>query len=422
MSPALLTHIINAAREILAFTQPADGLLSQFFRQHPKLGRQERAEIAETIFTLLRHLEKIEMWLQDAPARQLRLAVLGALQLRQGHRLAELTPHLTESEHTALARLAGLSGAFADTLNTAAELPQWLIDKLRTQFNDDEIRTLGQALNRSAPLDVRVNTLKARQDKVLQQLQDEGFQATATPYAPYGIRFADKPALQRHPLFLDGAIEIQDEGSQLLALLTGAKRNEMIVDFCAGAGGKTLAIGAMMQNSGRLYACDVSAKRLANLKPRLAKSGLGNVTTLAIDHENDARLKRLWGKCDAVLVDAPCSGLGTLRRSPDLKYRQSPKEVEKMTSLQASILRAAAPLVAVGGRLIYATCSILDEENTHQINHFLAEHPEFTLADAGEILHPYTKTPINGKMLQLTPSQHHTDGFFSAVLHKKDIT
>ncbi len=174
---------------------------------------------------------------------------------------------------------------------------------------------------------------------------------------------AGKPALNQLPLFINGGVEVQDEGSQLLCHLVAPKRGEMVVDFCAGAGGKTLALGAAMRSTGRLYAFDVSEKRLANLKPRLARSGLSNVHPVLIDSERDAKIKRLAGKIDRVLVDAPCSGLGTLRRNPDLKWRQSPESVLELTAKQAAILDSAARLVKGGGRVVYATCSVLEAEN-----------------------------------------------------------
>ena len=191
-------------------------------------------------------------------------------------------------------------------------------------------------MQQPAALDLRVNTLFATRDEVLQALQTECMEAQATPYSPIGIRLKDKPALTRHPLFLSGKIEIQDEGSQLLGYLLAPRRNEMVVDFCAGAGGKTLMLGAMMNSSGRLYAFDISEKRLANLKPRLKRSGLSNLHPQLIAHENDSKVKRLAGKIDRVLVDSPCSGLGTLRRSPDLKFRQSPQSLIELKHQQTA--------------------------------------------------------------------------------------
>jgi 16S rRNA (cytosine967-C5)-methyltransferase len=213
----------------------------------------------------------------------------------------------------------------------------------------------------------------------LAELHAAGLDAQATPYSPWGIRLKGKPSLAKVPAFVQGEVEVQDEGSQLLALLLDAKRGEMVVDFCAGAGGKTLAIGASMRNSGRLYAFDTSGHRLDALKPRLARSGLSNVHPVAIAHERDERIKRLAGKIDRVLVDAPCSGLGTLRRSPDLKWRQTPATVAAQAELQLAILHSAARLLKPGGRLVYATCSLLLEENEQIAEAFSAAHPEFAL-------------------------------------------
>jgi len=195
-----------------------------------------------------------------------------------------------------------------------------------------------------------------------------------------------KPALERHALFTGGHVEVQDEGSQLVTMLVDAHRHQMVVDFCAGAGGKTLALGAAMRSEGRLYAFDTSEKRLTNFKPRLKRSGLSNVHPQLIDSENDVRVKRLAGKIDRVLVDAPCSGSGTLRRNPDLKWRMGPDALPELTAKQASILRAAARLLKPGGRLVYATCSLLPEENETIIEDFLAQNPGWALLDAHDVL------------------------------------
>ncbi len=233
-----------------------------------------------------------------------------------------------------------------------------------------------------------------------------------------GIRLRDKIPLNRDALFTEGKVEVQDEGSQLLGLLLAPKRSDMVVDFCAGAGGKTLMLAALMRSQGRLYALDVSEKRLANLKPRLKRSGASNIQPTLIDNENDLKVKRLAGKIDRVLVDAPCSGLGTLRRNPDLKFRQSPESVAELTQKQAAILQAAARLVKPGGRLVYATCSVLPEENQHIVQAFLNAHPEFVLRPAGEVLAQQKVALEMGDYLELRPQLHQTDGFFAAVLER----
>ncbi|MBM3346600.1 MAG: RsmB/NOP family class I SAM-dependent RNA methyltransferase, partial [Betaproteobacteria bacterium] len=252
----------------------------------------------------------------------------------------------------------------------------------------------------------------------LQRLAEDGFQPQATPYSPSGIRLAGKPAINRHPLFLAGEIEVQDEGSQLLAWLVEPRRGEMVVDFCAGAGGKTLALGMLMRSTGRLYAFDVSARRLENLKPRLARSGLSNVHPQRIEGERDPRVQRLAGKIDRVLVDSPCSGLGTLRRNPDLKWRQTPASVEELRDRQAKVLASAAVLVKPGGRLVYATCSILASENRRIVDAFLQAQPQFVLRPAAEIL-PRQKIALDcSECLELWPTTHGTDAFFAAALER----
>jgi 16S rRNA (cytosine967-C5)-methyltransferase len=238
--------------------------------------------------------------------------------------------------------------------------------------------------------------------------------------SPHGIRLVDKPALQRHALFFDGSCVVQDEGSQILGFLVQPGRGELVVDFCAGAGGKTLHLGALMRSSGRLYAFDVVERRLARLRGRVARAGLSNVHPMLIAHERDARLKRLAGKADRVLVDAPCSGLGTLRRNPDLKWRQTPVAIAEMVARQQAILDAAAKLVRPGGRLVYATCSLLGEENDDIVDAFLVAHSEFAPLSAEEILSRQGISPGTGERLRLLPSVHGTDGFFAAVLERAE--
>ena len=420
MTPTQLTHTAAVLAQMLTFEQPADVVLSNYLRNHRKLGRNDRHEIAETAFAAIRHYQKIAAALRR-PAVQSRKAALAALILGRSVNISQIEDLLNnaDNEKEFLSSLKARKNEFSGCLNTAAELPEWLIAQLQKQLTDEQILAFGRSITQPAPLDVRVNTLNSKRDKAIAQLQTEYPQAIATPYAPHGIRFPNKPALNQHPLFLDGTIEVQDEGSQLLAQLVNAKRGEIIVDFCAGAGGKTLAIGAQMANKGRIYAFDVSEKRLANLKPRMTRAGLTNIHPEKIHSETDPRITRLAGKADRVLVDAPCSGLGTLRRNPDLKYRQSPESIAQLVRQQRSILQAASALVAPGGRLVYATCSVLPEENERQVEEFLRGNPQFSLLNAGEIL-AAQKIPLDtGKYLQLDSAAHQTDGFFAAVFQRK---
>lgn len=411
ITPLQLQHCAVVIQQLIRFERPADAVLSYHFRENPKLGSQDRHQIAETAFACLRRYHLLtELIGAHTSARKL---VLATLVRARGFQLRELADVLSGKEKDWIGELKAMSPEPSLVLDS--ELPAWVIEKLG-ETDDDAVRALGRGLMDAAPLDLRVNTIKMKREAVIEALQASGLEAEATPFSPLGVRLKGKPALNKHPLFLEGAVEVQDEGSQLLGFLLGARRGEMVVDFCAGAGGKTLHLGAMMANSGRLYAFDVSEKRLANLKPRLARSGLSNVHPQLIAHENDTRVKRLAGKADRVLVDAPCSGLGTLRRNPDLKFRQTPDSVDRLNATQASILASAARLVKVGGRLVYATCSLLPQENEAIVEAFLANHPGFELKPANEILAEQKIDLDTGNYLSLTPHKHNTDGFFAAVL------
>jgi len=419
---ALLDVCTELVRLTLKFDHPADAVVSHFFREHRGLGQRERATLAETVYTVLRkkllfdHLSP-----SGSGPKERRMAILGFHGPRDFLKSA-----LSEQEKRWLDQCDQIKPE--DLMERHRHnLPEWLVQPLKEQLGAG-FWPLVESLNQGAGLDLRVNTQLAKREAVQKELADAGIKSVPTPYSPWGLRIAGKPALNKLDAFTRGAIEVQDEGSQLLALLLDAHRGEMVVDFCAGAGGKTLAIGAAMRSTGRLYAFDTSAHRLDALKPRLARSGLSNVHPAAIAHERDERIKRLAGKIDRVLVDAPCSGLGTLRRNPDLKWRQSPKAVEEMTVKQAAILASAARLLKDGGRLVYATCSLLPQENEAIAEAFTAAHPDFEVLEAGAIL-TQLKVPgaerlchggENGlRYLRLWPHLHQTDGFFAAIWQKK---
>lgn len=418
MTPkALLGLCTNLLWEVMRFESPADAVVSSFFRRERALGTRERATLAETVYAVLRerlfwqHLARSG---SGTPER--RLAIL-AWRGNEAFLRGALSPEEVAWRTQALA-------VARDQLPAPLRhnLPAWLAERLQQEVGDD-FWPLVDALNQPAPLDLRVNALKGKRETAQAALQAAGIESTPTPYSPWGLRIAGKPALQKAETFVQGEVEVQDEGSQLLALLTEARRGEMVVDFCAGAGGKTLALGAMMRNTGRLYAFDVSAHRLDALKPRLARSGLSNVYPAGIAHERDERVKRLSGKIDRVLVDAPCSGLGTLRRNPDLKWRQSPEAVAELATKQAAILGSAARLLKPGGRLVYATCSLLREENEAIASAFGASNEAFEPLDATEVLERQGVAQagdlVRDGMLRLWPQRHHTDGFFAAVWQRR---
>jgi len=407
---------VEALRLIIPFTSPADAVVSHYFRENHKLGASDRAFIAEALFGVLRQMRVLSHICEPEPTpRRLLLAYLA----RSGRNMRELEPITREEDR---AWLVGVKAFKAETLSLAerAELPDWVVEELQATGREDaDILRLGQAMTRSAPLDLRTNQMKMKREAVCERLNADGFEVSETPLSPFGLRIAGKPAINRHPLFEQGAFEIQDEGSQLLGLLLAPKRGEMVADFCAGAGGKTLLLGMLMNSTGRLYAFDVSDKRLRNLKPRLARSGLSNVQPQRIDSENDTHVKRLAGKLDRVLVDAPCSGLGTLRRNPDLKFRQSAQGVDELNAKQTRILDAAAKMVKPGGRLVYATCSILPRENQLIVQSFLERHPQFELTPAAGLLAEQKIAVDTGDYLELRPDVHGCDGFFAAALTRK---
>ncbi|MDA7417928.1 RsmB/NOP family class I SAM-dependent RNA methyltransferase [Xenophilus arseniciresistens] len=415
---ALLDACATLVARVLKFDHPADAIVSRFFRENRQLGPRERATLAETAYGVLRKKLLYEHLARSGSGpRERRLAILGFHGPRDFLKSA-----LNEQERR---WLDACDGVKPEELMAPHRhnLPEWLAGPLQQQLGADFL-PLAESLMQPAPLDLRVNALSAKRDEVRAALKKEGVQAQPTPHSPWGLRAEGKPSVNRLALFTNGAIEVQDEGSQLLALLLDAKRGEMVVDFCAGAGGKTLAVGAAMRNTGRLYAFDTSAHRLDALKPRLARSGLSNVHPAAIAHERDERVKRLAGKIDRVLVDAPCSGLGTLRRNPDLKWRQTPEAVQELVQKQGAILQSAARLVKPGGRLIYATCSVLPEENEAIAEAFGAAHADFRPQRAADLLDGLKVADAqalcaggeDGRLyLRLWPHRHGTDGFFAAV-------
>ena len=414
---ALLEACAELVGLVLKLDHPADAVVSRYFRDHRQLGPRERATLAETVYAVLRRKLQFDHFAPSGSGpRERRMAILGFAGPRDFLKSA-----LSDTEKTWLDACDAVSEA--DLLERHRHnLPEWLVQPLKDQVGPD-FWPLAESLLRPAPLDLRVNALADKREDVRKELARAGIQAQPTPYSPWGLRLDDKPALTRLEAFTRGAIEVQDEGSQILAALLDAHRGEMVVDFCAGAGGKTLAIGACMRSTGRLYAFDTSAHRLDALKPRLARSGLSNVHPAAIAHERDDRIKRLAGKIDRVLVDAPCSGLGTLRRNPDLKWRQSPEAVREMATKQLAILRSAARMLKPGGRLVYATCSLLREENEAVAQAFGEQESGFQVLPAAQALAPLKLADpdalCSGDFLRLWPHRHATDGFFAAVWVRK---
>jgi 16S rRNA (cytosine967-C5)-methyltransferase len=411
LTPGLLARAAAALAGMLNFSRPADEALSLFFRRERDLGQTERAFIAEAAFAVLRRKRSLE-----AAAGSVEPPALLAAALLQVFGYSRRTlDGLVDQD---LAECVRRFNAADMPLAVRADLPDWLWQRLATEHGDDEALRIAQGLLNPAPLDLRVNLARTDREAVLEELARDGIEAAPTPFSPAGLRVAGKPAINRHRLFREGFIEVQDEGSQLLSWLVAPRRGEMVADYCAGAGGKTLALAMLMRASGRLYAIDVSARRLAALAPRAARAGVTSIHRMALESDNDPRAKRLAGKMDRVLVDAPCSGFGTLRRNPDLKWRHSPQAIAELAAKQARILESAARLVKPGGLLVYATCSILREENEAIADQFLAAKPGFKPLSCRELLAAQRIALNTEERLHLWAHVHGTDGFFAAAFER----
>lgn len=410
----LLGQASVALAGLLELAGPADEALSRYFREHRSLGRQDRAFIAEAVFAVLRRKRSLAGAAGSEEPRALLIAALVRVLGFSGRSLEEVL----KPDEFALVAKAKAFRLDHQPPAVRADLPDWLWERLAADLGEPEAMRLAQAMLNPAPLDLRVNLARIDREAALERLQADGLAGEPTPYSPAGIRIAGKPAINRHPLFAEGLVEVQDEGSQLLAWLLAPRRGEMVTDYCAGAGGKTLALAMLMRGSGRLYAMDVSSRRLAALSPRAARAGVTSIHPIALSGDNDARVKRLAGKIDRVLVDAPCSGFGTLRRNPDLKWRHDARAVDELAAKQARILESAARLVKPGGRLVYATCSLLRQENDAVADAFAARHAEFTALSCAELLKGQRIALDTGERLRLSPPLHGTDGFFAAAFQR----
>lgn len=415
---------VELLAQVLAGREPADAAIDRYFRAHRKMGSHDRAFAAEHVYACLRHRRLLEhyvrlAWPDDAtdPAR-----LVAACLMRYGGWSARALGHAGFDGAERLARVLRAEDPAMLPLALRASLPDWLDEGLRARHGEAEAERIALALLEPAPVDLRTNTLRTTREALREALAALDCASEPTPYSPEGLRRAERRPLFHTQPFRDGWFELQDEGSQLVTRVLDPRPGERVVDFCAGSGGKTLHASALMENRGTLYAFDVSERRLGRMRPRLARAGSDNVRVLALRDEHDPRLRRHRGTMDAVLVDAPCTGSGTLRRNPDMKWRAW--DFAALHAQQASILRSAAALVRPGGRLVYATCSLLVAENEEIVDAFLAAEPDLAPARAADalaargIVVPGAETPHGH--LQLLPHRHGTDGFFAALLVRTD--
>jgi 16S rRNA (cytosine967-C5)-methyltransferase len=431
MTPAArLSAAIEVFAEIEARRRPAADVLKDWGLSHRFAGSSDRSAIAGLVYDSLRR-KASSAWLMGEPSP--RAAVIGMLHRERGLNVAAIEAlcsgarfapsPLTDAEKSALAsdNLAAAPAA------VAGDYPDWLDPHLTRVFGSERAAE-GAALATRAPLDMRANTLKAERDDVLPKLEHLG--AEATRWSPIGLRVrlsadAKSPAIHAEPLFRKGAIEIQDEGSQLAALLAGVKPGEQVIDLAAGAGGKTLALAAAMENRGQIYAADIDKRQLAPIHERIARAGAHNIQVRTPRGEADV-LADLAARADLVVIDAPCTGTGAWRRNPDAKWRIRPGALTERVKQQAMLLDRAAPLTKAGGRIAYITCSVLEEENGDQVKAFTGRYPDFSVEKPmdvarvlGERSYLFCQAAlISGEGLLMTPRRTDTDGFFVSLLRR----
>jgi len=426
---ARLQATLELLSDVEGSPRPVDAVTSGWIRGQRQLDDADRGAILELLYALLRHRARLGWWLarlgQDESARNRLLAWLTLGEGKTPEQIARLfdgahfgPAAVTNPEATLLDGLRGGKMDHEDMPDDARlDCPTWAVPPLLRRFGPAFGTEMAATLV-PPPLDFRVNPIKGARKDMLRDLNAMGLRAEPTKLSPLGIRVRERLSLSRLPGLKTGEIEIQDEGSQLVALLVGAGPGDRVVDFCAGAGGKTLALAAQMKNKGHVVACDVNEARLKRCAERMRRAGLHNVETRVLASETDRWVKRHKGGYDRVLIDAPCSGTGTWRRNPDARWRAPELGLENLVALQSRILASAARLVKPGGRVVYATCSMLCEENEDQVAKFLSAHPAFRLVPLVEAA-PELVGSAHPDHLSLTPARHETDGFFAAVLQRE---
>jgi 16S rRNA (cytosine967-C5)-methyltransferase len=431
MTPsARLSAAIEVIADIDARRQPAGDVLKDWGLARRFAGSSDRAAIAGLVYDALRRKASSAWLMGEATPRA---ALIGMLRRERGLGVVDIEAlcsgarfapaPLSELEKAALASDA-LAGAPA---HVQGDYPDWLEPHFARAFGDERIAE-GAALATRAPLDLRVNTLAAEREEVLPQLAH--LNAELARWSPVGLRIrlsadAKSPAIHAEPAFRKGVIEIQDEGSQLAALFAAAKPGEQVVDLCAGAGGKTLALAAAMENRGQIYATDTDKRRLVPIHERIERAGARNIQVRTPRGAADV-LADLTGRADLVLIDAPCTGTGTWRRSPDAKWRTRPGALAERVKQQEAALERAAALVKPDGRIAYITCSVLTEENGDQVRHFVGRNPDFSVEKPANMINILGERAflfaraalISDEGLLMTPRRTDTDGFYLSLLRR----
>ena len=430
---SLIGHTHEILTAILTTGKPADGLMDPFFRSHAYLGSRDRRFIAEQAYGLLRHLRRCQhdadygvRDFQGAISTPDHLYLLLAVHLAgQSYDREQLDAALqtkigdrglSHFLHKFLPRIgtAPMPYTGAERIGIQYSFPNWMVRTLIDEYGEQEAELLCAALNEPAPLQLRVNTLKTDVARCRERLAAEGVDTMPTKLSPFGLTVSKRINIFSSAAFREGWFEVQDEGSQMLPLLIDPKPSVKLLDACAGAGGKTLEFSVLMDNRGEILASDVRQFRLEELRKRARRAGAHNIRVRAVDDLHD--LAADWtGGFDVVLVDAPCSGLGTIRRNPGMKWTVTEQTVREIAEKQRSILQAASVLLAAGGVLAYATCTVLRSENEAQIEGFLAEHSDFERSPSPKAGEMRSRRP--GEYV-LLPHVHGTDGFFCALMRK----
>ena len=430
---ARIKSLIEFLSQLDDTNRPADSLLSYEFRQRRYIGSKDRADIANRFYRILRHTARYQWWAkQKGFEPTARIMVILDCAFHERHPDWD---DLFSGDAYGADRLTAKEYDFAQYASKSdinhkdmpemvrTECPEWLYARFKKLFGDNFVAEM-DAMMEPAELHLRVNGLKTSREEAQIALKKNDIHPRLGALSPWCLIVDGRPPLSATDVFQQGWVEIQDEGSQLIALLTDVKPGERVVDFCSGAGGKALAMASMMENKGRLVACDVLEGKLKRAKVRYKRAGIHMIETRPLSSERDKWVKRSKGGFDCVLTDAPCSGTGTWKRNPDMRWRFHGPDLDELIVLQRSILESACRMVKPGGRLVYATCSLLPEENENQIEFFLKNNPDFERVSVAEIWKEKGFKPQDGMgdYMALTPGKTGTDGFFAAVMRRKEAS
>lgn len=419
---SLFGHVTEVHDEIARSGRPADRVMDHFFRARKYLGSKDRRFIAETVYDMLRHRTFIESAIaRSGLPSSSRVTAVGATLIARSFPPDQLMRELDLAPGSVEALQQAMKEQQSGPLAVRTSYPEWMTEAWTRSFGAEDAEQICAVMNTPPPMTIRVNTLKVSREECRERLANEGLPTELTPYSPFGLTLAKRTNLFQVKAFTEGLFEVQDEGSQILSLVVDPKPRTRVIDGCAGAGGKSLAMAAVMKNTGEIFALDVHTRRLDEMKQRLKRAGVDSIRSMVI--VEDVIEKKLEGTGDFVLVDAPCSGTGTIRRNPGMKWSVTPQTVAELSVKQFSILELNAHYVRPGGFFVYATCSLMDEENEQVVQRFLAAHPEFERVDPAVRLSRYGLAHLaNNGYVQLLPHRTNTDGFYAAVMTRRNST